>query len=73
MENFDKNDVLSIGITNQRETTCVWDSKTGEPLHNAIGIYGTYMCVLIQHTGTYICVLVVYAYRYVKQFSFSLE
>ena len=26
-----------IGITNQRETTVVWDKITGEPLHNAIG------------------------------------
>ncbi|NJN52111.1 MAG: glycerol kinase GlpK, partial [Gammaproteobacteria bacterium] len=25
-----------IGITNQRETTLVWDASTGEPLHNAI-------------------------------------
>lgn len=29
-------DVSSIGITNQRETTVVWDKMTGEPLHNAI-------------------------------------
>jgi len=28
--------VACVGITNQRETTVVWDSKTGEPLHNAI-------------------------------------
>ncbi len=26
----------AIGITNQRETTLVWDRKTGEPVHNAI-------------------------------------
>ena len=26
----------SIGITNQRETTVVWDKKTGEPIYNAI-------------------------------------
>jgi glycerol kinase len=25
-----------VGITNQRETTLVWDAKTGEPLYNAI-------------------------------------
>ena len=25
-----------MGITNQRETTLVWDRKTGRPLHNAI-------------------------------------
>ncbi len=29
-------DIAAIGITNQRETTVVWDKKTGEPLHNAI-------------------------------------
>lgn len=29
-------DVTAIGITNQRETTVVWDRKTGEPIHNAI-------------------------------------
>ncbi len=29
--------VKAIGITNQRETTVVWDKETGEPLHNAIG------------------------------------
>ncbi len=34
--NIDTADVASIGITNQRETTVVWDRKTGEPVHNAI-------------------------------------
>jgi glycerol kinase len=29
-------DVAAIGITNQRETTIVWDRESGEPLHNAI-------------------------------------
>ncbi len=29
-------DIDSIGITNQRETTIVWDKKTGEPVYNAI-------------------------------------
>ena len=29
-------DLQAIGITNQRETVCVWDSKTGEPLHHAL-------------------------------------
>ena len=28
--------VEAIGITNQRETTVVWDRDTGEPVHNAI-------------------------------------
>ncbi|MBY6002986.1 glycerol kinase GlpK [Salipiger bermudensis] len=29
-------DIAGIGITNQRETTLVWDRKTGRPIHNAI-------------------------------------
>ena len=29
-------DIDSIGITNQRETTIVWDKNTGEPVYNAI-------------------------------------
>ena len=29
-------DVAAIGITNQRETTLLWDRSTGKPLHNAI-------------------------------------
>ncbi|XP_014203524.2 glycerol kinase-like [Copidosoma floridanum] len=29
-------DIVAIGITNQRETTIVWDSQTGKPLYNAI-------------------------------------
>ncbi|HSN39697.1 MAG TPA: glycerol kinase GlpK [Burkholderiales bacterium] len=29
-------DVAAIGITNQRETTVVWDRASGEPIHNAI-------------------------------------
>ena len=29
-------DIAAIGITNQRETTVVWDRKTGEPIYNAI-------------------------------------
>ncbi|MEP2891679.1 glycerol kinase GlpK [Tateyamaria sp.] len=29
-------DIAAIGITNQRETTVIWDAETGDPLHNAI-------------------------------------
>jgi glycerol kinase len=29
-------EIAAIGITNQRETTVVWDRTTGEPIHNAI-------------------------------------
>jgi glycerol kinase len=31
-----KDDIASIGITNQRETTVVWDKTTGKPVYNAI-------------------------------------
>ena len=30
------NEILEIGITNQRETTLLWDKVTGEPVYNAI-------------------------------------
>ena len=33
---INKNDLAAVGITNQRETTLVWDKKTGEPVYNAI-------------------------------------
>ncbi|MBF9195321.1 glycerol kinase GlpK [Microvirga terrestris] len=29
-------DLAAIGITNQRETTLIWDKRTGQPLHNAL-------------------------------------
>jgi glycerol kinase len=32
----DGSQIRSIGITNQRETTVLWDKKTGKPVHNAI-------------------------------------
>ena len=31
-----KHTIIAIGLTNQRETTVVWDRRTGAPLHNAI-------------------------------------
>lgn len=31
----DAEDIHAIGITNQRETTIVWDKKTGEPVYPA--------------------------------------
>lgn len=33
---IDPNDVVAIGLTNQRESTIVWDKNTGVPYHNAI-------------------------------------
>src|SRR5688572_18963776 len=34
--NLSVQDILAVGITNQRETTVVWDKKTGRPVYNAI-------------------------------------
>ena len=31
-----KGKIISIGITNQRETTILWNKKTGKPIYNAI-------------------------------------
>ncbi|XP_052743184.1 glycerol kinase isoform X3 [Bicyclus anynana] len=33
---YSKEDIITLGITNQRETTIAWDKFTGEPLHPAI-------------------------------------
>ena len=33
---IDPKQIAAIGITNQRETTILWDRRTGEPVHNAI-------------------------------------
>lgn len=33
---LDSSDIAGIGITNQRETTVVWDKNTGKPIYNAI-------------------------------------
>jgi glycerol kinase len=36
LEDAGCDELAAIGITNQRETVCVWDPKTGEPLHRAL-------------------------------------
>ena len=36
MKNISADSINSIGITNQRETTIIWDRETGEPIFNAI-------------------------------------
>ena len=36
LSSVDINKVIGIGITNQRETTVIWDKNTGEPVYNAI-------------------------------------
>lgn len=35
-EEVKPSEIMGIGITNQRETTVVWDKNTGEPIYNAI-------------------------------------
>ena len=34
--NINPKDIAAVGVTNQRETTVVWDKRTGKPYHNAI-------------------------------------
>lgn len=34
--NIKPSDIIAIGITNQRETTVIWDKETGKPIYNAI-------------------------------------
>src|SRR5215210_1044891 len=34
--NIKSDQIAAIGITNQRETTLIWDRETTEPIHNAI-------------------------------------
>ena len=34
--NIHPKDIAAVGVTNQRETTVVWDRKTGQPVYNAI-------------------------------------
>jgi len=36
LSKIDPNAVVAIGVANQRETTVVWNSETGEPIYNAI-------------------------------------
>lgn len=42
-------DIASVGITNQRETTLLWDKKTGVPLYNAIVWMDTRTDELVDH------------------------
>ncbi|HVF17494.1 MAG TPA: FGGY family carbohydrate kinase, partial [Steroidobacteraceae bacterium] len=41
-------DIQAVGITNQRETTVVWDRSTGAPLHNALVWQDTRVDALVQ-------------------------
>ncbi len=44
-------DIAAVGITNQRETTVVWDRKTGKPIHNAIVWQDTRTDKLVEEFG----------------------
>ncbi len=47
-------DIAAIGITNQRETSVIWDRDTGKPLHNAIvwqDRRGEPMCEMLREVG----------------------
>ena len=41
-------DLAAIGITNQRETTLIWDKRTGKPLHNALVWQDTRVDALVE-------------------------
>ncbi len=45
-------DIAAIGITNQRETTVVWDKATGEPVFNAIVWQDTRTADLVRELGS---------------------
>ncbi|SHI44011.1 glycerol kinase [Tessaracoccus bendigoensis DSM 12906] len=45
------NDIAAVGITNQRETTVVWDKTTGEPVYNAIVWQDTRTAKIVQELG----------------------
>ena len=42
-KNIDPGQIRAIGITNQRESTVVWDKCTGEPLYPAISKFPKYV------------------------------
>jgi len=44
-------DIAAIGITNQRETTVVWDRKTGDPVYNAIVWQDTRTDAIVRELG----------------------
>ena len=48
---INKNDLAAVGITNQRETTLVWDKKTGEPVYNAIVWQDTRTQKIVEELG----------------------
>lgn len=49
--NLTKNYIHSVGVTNQRETTVVWNKETGEPVYNAIVWQDTRTGKIIEELG----------------------
>jgi glycerol kinase len=49
--NLNIGDIAAVGITNQRETTVVWDRKTGEPVSNAIVWQDTRTQAIVEQLG----------------------
>ena len=44
-----RHDIVAVGITNQRETTVIWDKATGDPVYNAIVWQDTRTQEIVQH------------------------
>ena len=60
MARLEPSDLAAVGITNQRESTLVWDKKTGKPLHplivwNDVRTESICMCVYSYHTCFFLC------------------
>ncbi|MFD1506431.1 glycerol kinase GlpK [Georgenia yuyongxinii] len=49
--NLTYRDIAAVGITNQRETTVVWDKTTGEPIYNAIVWQDTRTAKIVDELG----------------------
>ncbi|MHA7861881.1 glycerol kinase GlpK [Tessaracoccus sp. Y36] len=48
---LNQKDIAAVGITNQRETTVVWDKNTGEPAYNAIVWQDTRTAKIVDELG----------------------
>ncbi len=46
-----KDDIVAVGITNQRETTIVWNKETGQPVYNAIVWQDTRTAKIVEELG----------------------
>ena len=50
-ESLEARDLAAVGITNQRETTVLWDRESGKPLHNALVWQDTRVADLVAELG----------------------